>query len=68
MCCASLIDNVFCKTLDHKVTVFMEKAATGNDPNHVGRRPAGRTRDHHRPNCALLDAQGRLVVRQQITP
>ena len=62
---ASLIDNVFYKiTPDHKVTVFMEKAGyTGNDPNHVGLQTrAGRT---HviiiGPNCALLDAQGRLV-------
>jgi gluconolactonase len=62
---ASLIDNVFYKiTPDRKVSVFMEKAGyTGNDPNHVGiQTRAGRT---HviiiGPNCALLDAQGRLV-------
>jgi gluconolactonase len=62
---SSLIDNVIYKiTPDHKVSVFMEKAGyTGNDPNHVGiQTRAGRT---HviiiGPNCALLDAQGRLV-------
>ena len=62
---SSLIDNVIYKiTPDHKVSVFMEKAGyTGNDPNHVGiQTRAGRT---HviiiGPNCALLDAEGRLV-------
>ena len=62
---SSLIDNVIYKiTPDHKVSVFMEKAGySGNDPNHVGMQTrAGRT---HvviiGPNCALLDAQGRLV-------
>jgi gluconolactonase len=62
---SSLIDNVIYKiTPDRKVSVFMEKAGyTGNDPNHVGiQTRAGRS---HviiiGPNCALLDAQGRLV-------
>ncbi len=62
---SSLIDNVMYKiTPDHKVSVFMEKAGySGDDPNHVGLQTrAGRT---HviiiGPNCALLDAQGRLV-------
>jgi gluconolactonase len=62
---SSLIDNVIYKiTPDHNVSVFMEKAGySGNDPNHVGMQTrAGRT---HviiiGPNCALLDAQGRLV-------
>jgi gluconolactonase len=62
---SSLIDNVIYKiTPDHKVSVFLEKAGySGNDPNHVGMQTrAGRT---HviiiGPNCALLDAQGRLV-------
>ena len=62
---SSLIDNVMYKiTLDHKVSVFMEKAGySGDDPSHVGLQTrAGRT---HviiiGPNCATLDAQGRLV-------
>lgn len=62
---SSLIDNVIYKiTPDHKVSVFLEKAGySGNDPNHVGMQTrAGRT---HviiiGPNCAVLDAQGRLV-------
>jgi gluconolactonase len=62
---SSLIDNVMYKiTPDHKVSVFMEKAGySGNDPGHVGiQTRAGRS---HviiiGPNCAVLDAQGRLV-------
>jgi gluconolactonase len=62
---SSLIDNVMYKiTPDHKVSVFMEKAGySGDDPSHVGLQTrAGRT---HviiiGPNCATLDAQGRLV-------
>jgi gluconolactonase len=62
---SSLIDNVIYKIApDHKVSVFMERAGySGNDPNHVGMQTrAGRT---HvviiGPNCASLDAQGRLV-------
>src|SRR5262245_27197454 len=62
---SSLIDNVIYKiTPDHKVSVFMEKAGySGDDPSHVGLQTrAGRT---HvviiGPNCASLDAQGRLV-------
>jgi gluconolactonase len=62
---SSLIDNVMYKiTPDHKVSVFMEKAGySGEDPSHVGLQTrAGRT---HviiiGPNCATLDAQGRLV-------
>jgi gluconolactonase len=61
----SLIDNVIYKiTPDHKVSVFMERAGySGRDPNHVGMQTrAGRS---HviiiGPNCAVLDAQGRLV-------
>ena len=62
---SSLIDNVMYKiTPDHKVSVFMERAGySGADPSHVGLQTrAGRT---HvliiGPNCATLDAQGRLV-------
>jgi gluconolactonase len=62
---SSLIDNVIYKvTPEHKVSVFMEQAGySGNDPSHVGLQTrAGRT---HviiiGPNCATLDAQGRLV-------
>jgi gluconolactonase len=62
---SSLIDNVMYKiTPDHKVSVFMEKAGySGDDPSRVGLQTrAGRT---HviiiGPNCASLDAQGRLV-------
>lgn len=62
---SSLIDNVMYRIdADHKVSVFMEQAGySGNDPNHVGiQTRAGRT---HviiiGPNCAALDAQGRLV-------
>jgi gluconolactonase len=62
---SSLIDNVMYKiAADHKVSVFMEKAGySGDDPSHVGLQTrAGRS---HviiiGPNCATLDAQGRLV-------
>ncbi len=62
---SSLIDNVIYKIdADRKVSVFMEQAGySGNDPNHVGiQTRAGRS---HviiiGPNCATLDAQGRLV-------
>ncbi len=62
---SSLIDNVIYRiTADHHVSVFMEKAGySGNDVNHVGiQTRAGRS---HviiiGPNCAGLDAQGRLV-------
>lgn len=62
---SSLIDNVIYKiTADHHVSVFMERAGySGNDANHVGiQTRAGRS---HviiiGPNCASLDAQGRLV-------
>jgi gluconolactonase len=62
---SSLIDNVMYKiTPDRRVSVFMEQAGySGDDPSHVGLQTrAGRT---HviiiGPNCASLDAQGRLV-------
>jgi gluconolactonase len=62
---SSLIDNVIYKIApDHTISVFMEKAGySGDDPNHVGMQTrAGRS---HviiiGPNCATLDAQGRLV-------
>jgi gluconolactonase len=61
----SLIDNVIYKiTMDHKITVFMEKAGySGSNPNNVGMQTrAGRS---HvlliGPNCAMRDAEGRLV-------
>jgi gluconolactonase len=62
---SSLIDNVIYKiTPDHRVSVFMEKAGySGDDPSRVGLQTrAGRT---HvliiGPNCASLDALGRVV-------
>ncbi len=62
---SSLIDNVMYKiTPDHKISVFMEKAGyTGRDPNHVGMQTRS-GRSHViiiGPNCATLDAQGRLI-------
>jgi gluconolactonase len=61
----SLIDNVIYKiTMDHKISVFMEKAGySGNNPNNVGMQTRS-GRSHVLiigPNCAMRDAQGRLV-------